>query len=84
MKTKVYKFNATGGFDINKKFKKVLSCTGDICAFRLPDGRSVRLAVALEVESKDGNNFKLITDEFDMAELGFEGLDYKELTFEGV
>lgn len=82
-KTKVYRFKATGGFNINRKFKAGLSYNGeDICRFTLPDGRTVRLAIALEVESKDGNNFKYITSESEMTELGFECLDYDSLTFE--
>ena len=79
-KTKVYRFRATGGFDVNKKFKEIPSCVNGIMAFKLPDGRSVSLVIALEVEAK--GNFKYITSESEMAELGFEGLDYGELIFE--
>ena len=81
-KTKVYRFKATGGFDVNQKFKEIPSCVNGIMAFKLPDGRSVSLVIALEVEAKDGHDFKYITSESEMAELGFEGLDYGELIFE--
>lgn len=80
--TKVYKFKATGGFDINKKFREIPSCSGDVCGFELPDGRVVQIVIALEVASKDGNSYKYITSEKTMAELGFEGLDYDKLIFE--
>ena len=79
---KIYRFEVTGGFDVNKKFKEKLSCTGDVCALKLPDGRTVRPMLALEVESKDGNSFEYITDEIDMSALGFEGLDYDNVGFE--
>ena len=81
--SKIYKFEVTGGFDVNKKLKEKLDHSGSyVCAFKLPDGRTVRPMLALEVESKDGNSFEYITSEIDMSDLGFEGLDYDHVGFE--
>jgi len=81
---KIYNFNVSGGFDISDKFEEVLSCTGEVYAFKLPDGRSVKLSVALEVESKNGRSFKYIISEAEMSKLGFECLDYTDSSFEEV
>ena len=80
---KVYRFEVTGGFDVNKKLKEKLDHSGSyVCAFKLPDGRTFRPMFALEIESKDGSSFEYITDETDMADLGFEGLVYDHVGFE--
>lgn len=76
-----YKFEVTGGFDVKKGLKPIKPFD-DIVAFKLPDGRSVRLIVALEIESKAGDmDYKYVTSENEMAELGFECLDYADARF---
>jgi len=83
--TDIYRFIVKGGFDIDKNFVRETDFSGTrVTGFKLPDGRTVRLSVALEVESKDGTDYKYISSEREMAELGFEGLDYDDLTFEEV
>lgn len=80
-KFKMYSFVVTGGFDINTKLKPCLSCIGNIIGFTLPDGRTVRPIIALEIESRNGNNFQYITHEIDMEDLGFSCLDYDTMEF---
>ena len=84
MKIKTYLFKVTGGFDINRKFKEELSCISKVVGFKLPDGRTARPIIGLEIESKDGNKFEYVTSESKMSELGFEGLDYGHVFFEEV
>lgn len=76
-----YRFEATGGFDIPSCFEQQLDASGKIFGFKLKDGRIVRLAVCLEVESKDGKKYKYITKESEMCKLGFCDLAYDELSF---
>jgi len=82
MKTKEWKFNVTGGFDIDKTLQPYVAHDGGVVGFTLPDGRTVRLVVALEIESKDGSKFDYITADQIMGDLGFAGLDYDRLEFE--
>ena len=79
--TKIYQFEVTGGFDIVSELKKELSYDKRTIGFKLPDGRTVRPCIALEVESEDGCKYEYVTSEQKMAQLGFEGLDYGNLEF---
>jgi hypothetical protein len=79
--TQLYLFEVTGGFDVKTDLIPEESAVGNISKFRLPDGRAVQLIVALEIEIDDGISYEYVTSEKEMAELGFEGLDYKELRF---
>ena len=76
-----FKFDATGTFLIEKKFEQELSCIGETVGFKLPDGRTVKICIALEVEDADGKSFEYITNESDMNALGFRCLDYDDLKF---
>jgi hypothetical protein len=80
-KTKVYLFDVTGGFNVRDELKPEVSHIGNLTKFRLPDGRAVSLIVALEIESADETKYEYVTSEREMAELGFEGLDYNKLQF---
>ena len=75
-----WKFQATGGFDIDKSFKIEEAFNGDVVGFELPSGQTVKLAICLEVEDEKGN-VKYITKENEMEELGFKNLSYEDLTF---
>ena len=80
-RTNEYLFEVKGGFDIAKENKPYLANDGGIIGFTTPNGATVRLAVCLEVESPDGKTMRYVTSEKEMAELGFEGLDYSSLDF---
>ena len=72
-------FEATGAFDIDANLKPVCNGLGEICEYELPDGRIVRLVIALEIESKGSCTY--ITSETEMDELGFSDLNYDQLNF---
>ena len=74
-------FEVKGGFDISKNLKPYLAANGDVIGYTLPDGRIVRLTVALEIENPKTNKFTYITNCHAMNILGFENLDYSDLTF---
>jgi hypothetical protein len=78
---KEYGFDVRGGYSINKNFIPVLAYDGTIVGFTLPDGRTVRLTIALEIESKDGSKYKYVTSEKNMMNLGFSYLDYEYINF---
>jgi hypothetical protein len=73
-------FAVSGRIDVSRDAEPELDHTGSICAFYLPDGRRVRLAVALEVEDVGGIEY--ITDQAEMETLGFQLIDYLESKFE--
>jgi hypothetical protein len=77
-----YLFAVEGGFDIDGAHMPEKACDGNVVSFALSDGRTVRLVVALEVESADGEKFEYVTDEYEMSELGFSCLDYSRCDFE--
>jgi len=80
--TNIYHFEVTGGFNVKNDLKPELSThTGNLTRFKLPDGKYVSLIVALEVMDSDEGDISYITSETEMNNLGFEGLDYKELRF---
>ena len=81
-KEKDYGFNVTGSFSIDSDLPVVESFDKRVVGFKLSDGRTVRLVVALEVESEDGSKFGYITSEKAMGNLGFRCLDYERLEFE--
>ena len=80
-KRTIYRFEVTGGFDIQDKLEEEHSAIGTVKGFKLPDGRVVRPCVALEVEEDGGTSYSYITSEQEMAELGLEGLDYDNIEF---
>lgn len=77
----VTKFKLTGGFDIVDTAQPVAAVSGETCAYKMEDGSTIRLVVALEVESSDGNTFTYITAEKDMADAGFCALEYNDIMF---
>lgn len=79
--TEVYQFEVTGGFDVRSDLVPETSHIGNIMRFKLPDGRYASLVVALEIMPEDESSTSYVTSEAEMHELGFEGLDYKELRF---
>ena len=81
MKTEDYGFEVTGAFSIDKKLKPELGASGDITRFKLPDGRTARLVVGIEIESKKGDKYEYITEETKMDKLGFTCLDYATVRF---
>lgn len=76
-----YCFTATGSLLIDKTLKIERSFDGRPIGFVLPDGRTVRLVVALEVELDGGTNYRYVTSETEMSELGFTCLDYDQADF---
>lgn len=56
--------------------------SGAILGYRLPDGRLVRLAMALEVESEDGSNYTYLSNDKDMQSIGFDIVRYDQTQFE--
>lgn len=83
-KTNTYRFEVVGLFKINKDLKTLRAFDGTPMGFMLPDGRSVRLSVALEIASADGLSHDHVTREAAMAELGFECTEYKQTDFVSV
>ena len=77
---KHYLFEVSGGWAVVGDLKPSYDAVGNICGLELPDGRMVRLIVALEVEDKNGD-YECITSEKEMSELGFESLDYNKCDF---
>ena len=51
-----------------------------IVGFTMPDGRVIRPIVAMEVESKGGNQYRDVTSQNEMGKLGLEDLDYDDVT----
>ena len=74
-------FEVTGGFDISEKNNPMRGANGDVIGYTLPNGSIVRLVVALEIENPKTHEFSYITNCQAMKILGFENLDYSELTF---
>lgn len=69
-------------FFVDKNLEEVKCVNGETVGFKLPDGRTVRPVVALEVESEDGMFFDYLTAESDMSNTGVELVDYIESRFE--
>lgn len=72
-------FELEGGFSIPDVSIPLLSAQHEVVGYILPDGRKVRLVVALEVE--DNDKYHYVTSEQEMASLGFEALDYRTSEF---
>jgi len=79
---KAHKFEVTGTFYIDKKHKPILDCRGNICGFKLKDGRTVKLVVGLEVANPEETDYQYITSDKDTAKIGFELLEYDRTDFE--
>jgi hypothetical protein len=76
-------FRVTGSFEMDSNIKDAEEHSPmQTCSFKLPDGRVVRLVVALEVENPCNNAFAYLTKESDMTALGFTCLDYDETVFQ--
>jgi len=81
---KDYKFEVTGGFLVGEKMAKMTEYhahDGRVIGFQLPDGRIVRLIVALEIENENDGTFKYASSQNEMEELGFGCLDYDQANF---
>lgn len=74
-------FSVEGGFDIDNSLIKEEAHDGTIVGYKLPDGRTARLIVALEIDPGDDRDWEYVTSEAEMRELGFKNLDYKHLMF---
>lgn len=74
-----YKFTCSGDFDVDVNLDRIYDSVGNVVGFKLPDGREVRLVIALEVDNED--NYDYITSESDMDELGFNLTDYDVCEF---
>jgi hypothetical protein len=70
-----YLFTLTGGYNVSPDLKEYLSFNGRVVGFTTPDGRVIRMTVALEVEEADGS-FSYINSEKEMMQLGFGSLEY--------
>ena len=75
------RFVVTGGFDIDQSIvEHECSSSGAISSLQLADGRIARLVVGLELEGSEKANgfdeetFEYLTNEGDMADLGFTDL----------
>ena len=78
---KIYNFVVTGQFDIDSENTPQEDAYGARSGFILPDGRTVRLVVALEIESTDGEEYKYIVSQKAMEEIGFNLFNYDETNF---
>jgi ribosomal protein L37E len=79
-----FKFAVTGGFTIIRGRAPILAADGGVVGFQTPEGEEVKLVVALEVASKDGKDYRYVTDSSKMDDLGFQCLDYDRTDFEKV
>lgn len=80
---KDYKFRVEGGFtvDVPKEIVNDNPHCG-ITEFELPDGRFVRLIVALEIHDPKTDTMEYVTAERRMSTLGFTELEYVCAEFE--
>ena len=75
-------FTVTGNFTVDGKLKPIESADGDsIVQFEGKDGTTYEVAVCLRVEKSDGSEHFIVSEK-EMAKLGFDHLDYKELCFQ--
>ena len=83
---KIYKCSIICNFRVKGNFKEYIpnpTYSEDIVGFILPDGRTVRPIIGLEVESKDGTSFKDVTTQKGMDKLGLIlGEEYDDKRFE--
>lgn len=79
--TNEYRFEIVGGLDVDTQNHCIRAHDGAVIGFRLPDGRTVRLVMCLEIESADGEEFTYLPECAAMDEIGFSNLDYDHLTF---
>ena len=80
--SKTYNFVVTGQFDIDSKNTPQEDAYGAISGFILPDGRTARLIVALEIESTDGEEYEYIVSEKEMENIGLNLFNYDQTNFE--
>lgn len=73
-------FSISGTLEVAPDLIARADWEGTICGYQLPDGRTVRLAMALEIESTDGE-FSYVNSDVDMARCGFTCLDYEKISF---
>lgn len=81
MKTREVRFEVTGGVDVPADCQEVRSAFGEVVGFRLPDGRTVRLQVALEVEAPGGTDYRAVVGQRGMEAMGFTCLEYADARF---
>lgn len=74
-------FKVTGGFERQDNLKPELDASEAIVGYQLPDGRLIRLVIALEIESKDGGSYEYVTSEQEMEKLGLGLLSYDDISF---
>ena len=72
-------FAVTGCFAVDPALVPVLCAMGTVVGYRLPDGRVVRLVVAVEIE--EAGKFTYTAIEADMDKLGLGCLDYTDTYF---
>lgn len=81
MKPREVRFEVTGGLDVPEDYQEIRSAVGEVVGFRLPDGRTVRLMVALEVEAPGGESYRSVAALSGMEALGFTCLEYADARF---
>lgn len=74
-------FTITGGIDTPVDATPILSHDDRIVGYQLPDGRKVRLSLALEVESADGETHTYAATGEEIERLGFGVFDYRDAYF---
>lgn len=77
--SKSMRFVVTGVMRVSGR--KQLDYSREICGYKLKNGSTVRLVVALEVEDRKGK-FKYLPTDKGMRELGFEVESYEDTFFE--
>ena len=78
MRTK--RFVVTGSIDV--KGRQVLDNFGNICGYKQPDGSTVKLVLALEVENKQGTKYEYLVTDKQMLARGFAIGMYGQTNFE--
>ena len=87
---KIYRCLVTCTFRVNGNYEEYIPITNapfigeEIVGFKLPDGRIVRPVIGMEVESKDGQKFKDITDQKGLSKLGLYLIEYDTKDFEEI
>jgi len=69
-------FAIEGTFWVPKNLEPVYGASKQIHAYRLPDGRLVRLQVVLEVEDPEKETYMDLSTAEEMDSVGFTCLDY--------
>lgn len=74
-----YKFEVVGAYDVDPTLPAERDAAGNVVGFKLKDGSTAQLVVALEVCK--GNKIRYITACTQMEKLGFDNLEYEHLEF---